>query len=120
MVGLHKNKKQKSHRIHVLVAQMFLGHKPNKTYEIIVDHKDNNKLNNNLDNLQLITARENSSKDINKNSTVSRYIGVYKNRKNNTWYSQIKIKGRGTHLGCFKTELEAHEAYQKALSEINK
>jgi len=29
----------------------------------------------------------------------------------NPWMAQIRINGKKVHLGCFKTEKEAHEAY---------
>ena len=51
----------------------FFGHVPGG-YKIVVDHIDNNRLNNHVSNLQLITQRENSSKD-RKNGT-SQYTGV--------------------------------------------
>jgi hypothetical protein len=61
-VGLYKDGVSKKLRIHKLVAMAFFNHAPNG-YKIVVDHIDNNKENNRVDNLQLITNRENSSKD---------------------------------------------------------
>ena len=60
-VGLMKDGKVKSIRVHKLVAIAFLGHKPNGN-TIVVDHIDNNPFNNRVDNLQLITHGENMSK----------------------------------------------------------
>ena len=62
VVNLYKNKKSHHRSIHQLMAETFLDHKPNK-YKIIVDHKDNDKMNNRLDNLCLTTNRNNSMKD---------------------------------------------------------
>lgn len=103
----------KTFLVHQLVAVYFLNHKPNK-WLIVVDHKDNDRSNNIKDNLQLITQRENASKDRKRKS---KYVGVYK-LKENRWYSQIRIKGKGVHLGMFNNETEAHNAYQTALKQL--
>ena len=72
-VHLYYNKKRVSIRTHKLLAIVFLNHKPNG-YSLVVDHIDGDYLNNNIENLQLITQRENTSK---KNvSKTSKYIGV--------------------------------------------
>jgi hypothetical protein len=46
-------------RVHSLMAITFLGHKYDGTRNIVVDHIDNNPLNNNLNNLRLVTMKEN-------------------------------------------------------------
>lgn len=53
-VSLSKNKKAKTHNIHRLVAKAFLGDS-----NLTVNHKDGNKHNNKLTNLEYCTAREN-------------------------------------------------------------
>jgi hypothetical protein len=111
-VNLFKDSKPKSFKIHVLVAMAFLGHKPDG-YKIVVDHIDNNRLNNHVSNLQLISNRENTSKD-RKNGT-SQYTGVCWHKATNKWRSQIVINSKMKQLGLFTSEEEAHEAYQNAL-----
>ena len=44
-VVLYKNKKNKNIKVHKLVAMAFLNHKPNG-YELVIDHINNNKLDN--------------------------------------------------------------------------
>lgn len=47
-------------KVHRLVALAFLPPPPNDSYE--VDHKDRNRKNNNVDNLQWVTHKENVQK----------------------------------------------------------
>ena len=111
-VGLNKDGKKKTFNIHQLVAISFLNHKPDGTQKIVVDHIDNNYLNNRLDNLQLISQRENSSKD--KKNCSSKFTGVHWNKKENKWQVRILIDGKRKHLGYFEDEQEAALAYKKA------
>jgi hypothetical protein len=55
-VQLSKNQKQKSVSIHRLVAESFIANPLNKE---TVNHKDGNKTNNCLDNLEWMTHKEN-------------------------------------------------------------
>lgn len=56
-VQLSTNGKRRTYRIHRLVADTFLENPYNLPY---VNHKDGNKLNNNVDNLEWISARDNN------------------------------------------------------------
>ena len=116
MVRVYKDNKGNTMSIHILVAMAFLGHKPDG-YKIVVDHIDNNKLNNHVSNLQLISNRENTSKD--KKNGTSKYTGVTWYNASNKWLAQIAINSKKKNLGLFETEDEAHEAYQKALKMLN-
>ena len=111
-VHLKKENNNWTVAVHKLVAMAFLGHTP-CGYKRIIDHIDNNKLNNNVNNLQITSSRHNNSKD--KKNTSSKYTGVTWCKYANRWKSQIKIKGKSYHLGNFKCEIEASEAYKKAL-----
>ncbi len=106
----------KSHSVHVLVAMTFLDHVPCGRH-IVVDHIDNNKLNNHVWNLQVITHRKNCSKD--KNGGASEYVGVNLHKSSNKWQSRILIGGKRKFLGYFKTEIEASNAYQNELKKLN-
>lgn len=55
---LYKNKKKKSVFIHRLVAKAFI---PNPQNLPFINHKDENKLNNNVENLEWCTAKYNSN-----------------------------------------------------------
>jgi hypothetical protein len=103
--------KRKTYRLHQLIAITFLNHKPNG-HKIVVDHIDNNKLNNRLDNLQLVSQRLNVSKD-RKGS--SKYTGVSWNKTAKKYKAEITINGKINYLGLFINEYDAHLAYQNKL-----
>ena len=117
MVCLHSKNTQKLITIHSLVSMAFLNHKPNKTHEIVIDHINNIRTDNKLDNLQLITQRRNASKD--KKNCSSSFTGVCWDKQYNKWRAKIRIKNKQKFLGLFRCELKAAMAYQKALKEIN-
>jgi hypothetical protein len=115
-VDLYKGLKRHAKSIHQLVAIAFLEHIPNGL-SLVVDHIDNDKTNNKLENLQIITQRENASKDRNGNS---KYAGVCYHIRRKKWCVGIIINGKRHHLGSFKDEKEASEVYQNKLKEIEK
>tara|TARA_R110002153_G_scaffold268034_1_gene432522 strand:+ start:51 stop:563 length:513 start_codon:yes stop_codon:yes gene_type:complete len=115
-VGLYKGCKVKTKAIHQLVAENFLNHIP-CGYKLVVDHINNIKTDNRLENLQVVTNRENSTKDKRKGCT-SKYTGVYWNKSRGKWRSNIKINGKDIYLGYFMDETEAAEAYKTALKEL--
>lgn len=55
-VCMRKNRKQLFKMVHILVASAFIGKRP-ADYEI--NHKDGNKSNNSVDNLEYVTRKEN-------------------------------------------------------------
>ena len=113
---LCKGGKRNTFTIHKLLAMGFLGHVPNGM-NLVVDHIDNNKLNNNLTNLQLITQRENVSKDISGGS--SKYVGVSWNKAKSKWNVSIRHLDQSHHLGYYTIEEEARDAYVQALARIH-
>lgn len=110
-----KNKKQSVKKVHQLLAMAFLNHTPNG-YTLVVDHINCNTLDNRLENLQVITNRENLSKD--KKNKTSKYTGVSWDKSKNKWVSQIIINSKHNFLGRFNTEEEASEAYQNKLKTL--
>lgn len=109
--------KRKLFPVSVLVAMAFLNHKPNGTI-IVVDHKNNQPLDNRLINLQLISHRENCTKDKFRKIPTSKYIGVHWHKRLKKWAAGIRIKGKSIHLGYFDDESGASKAYQNALQKL--
>ena len=113
-LNLYKEGKRYSNRnISVLVAQAFLNHKPNG-HKLVVDHINNISKNDKLYNLQVITHRQNLTKE---RKSKTGFTGVYFNRKGG-FCSGIRVKGKSLHLGTYKTAKEASLAYQDALKNI--
>lgn len=104
---------KKTWPVHMLVAINFLNHIPDGTHKLVVDHIDNNRLNNNYKNLQIITARENTSKD--RKGGSSKYVGVSWYKKTSKWIASINIDGKKKSIGYFENEYDAHLAYQNIL-----
>jgi len=106
------NGKRKVIERHKLMAMAFLNHIP-CGYKEVVDHIDNNKYNNKLENLQLTTTRTNVNKD-RKGS--SQYTGVQWYKKYAKWRVAINIENREYSLGYYTDELEAAKVYKDCLN----
>ena len=122
-VGIRSNIDSKYGRItkdiklHQIMAIVFLDHIPNG-YEKVIDHIDKNPLNNKIENLRIVTPRENST---NRKDASQYGTGVIKKIECNKIYfrSTINVKGKSKYLGSYNTPEEASAAYQEALRKIN-
>jgi hypothetical protein len=112
-----KEGKNKRYFVHQLVSMAFLGHIPNKS-NLIVNHKNFIKSDNRVNNLELITQRENTNLKHLKSSSI--YTGVSWHKNHKKWESIIYINGKNKHLGSFDSEKEAHKYYENALIAHNK
>ena len=103
----------KNFRIHTLVAMAFLGF-VQYNGELTVDHIDFNKTNNHVDNLQLITLRDNSVRNsINNPKKTSKYLGVHFCKKKQKYVAKIIKNGKRYYIGTFENEEEAGKRYQE-------
>jgi hypothetical protein len=71
-VGLHKNGKRVMFYTHRLVAQAFIKNPRNK---VQINHKDGNKQNNKVSNLEWVTPKENTQHAISSLGVDCRCIG---------------------------------------------
>lgn len=110
-----KCNKTKTFYTHQLVAMSFLNHKRNG-HNLVVDHINDDKTDNRVKNLQLITQRENVYKT--RDKYTSKYKGVSFCKTTNKWQSKIFLNKRQKHLGKYENEYDAHLAYQNALKNI--
>lgn len=116
------NKKRKVFLIHQLVMITFKNHKPNGN-TIVVNHINGNKKDNRIENLELVTNRDNCSKEIcyinNKKEFSSKYTGVTFMKKENNYRGYIKINNKQINLGRFESEKKASEYYKIAKKNID-
>ena len=108
-VGL-TNKKTKIFRVHKLMAITFLNHVPDG-HKLVIDHIDNNKLNNKIENIQIVTQRKNTTKDRVKDAPLG--SSFYKKK----YHVRFYLNGKNMYLGAFKNKIEAHLTYQSKLKE---
>jgi hypothetical protein len=116
VASLCKNGKQKTVPVHRLVALSFIRNPNNKPQ---VNHINEIKTDNRVSNLEWCTNRENTTHSFNNKKSTSKYIGVHYSKSNKKWCAQIRMNGKSKHLGFFTEELDAHNAYQNKLKEIN-
>lgn len=114
-VNITENGQRKNRRVHTLVAVTFLKYDTNSVF--VIDHIDGNKRHNHVDNLNIITHRENTLKgDLCTKNTTSKYPGVSRQKDRNKWRVSIRLFYTHIGLGCYSDEIEASKIYRKALS----
>lgn len=80
---------------------------------VLVDHRDNDTLNNRRCNLRISDRSQNGWNRRKLSAGHSRFKGVSRNHKG-IWIASIRIKGRPIHLGRFAAEVDAVAAYNAA------
>ncbi len=110
--------KSNKHRlIHRLVAETFIPNPDNKPE---VNHKDGNKLNNTVENLEWVTSSENKRHSLDtglreynkptlgkKLSKDSKYHNVAYDKHRNKWKASVRYNGKTYFQKRFNTEEEA-------------
>ena len=101
------------YKVHRLVWLWHYGTLPK-----MIDHKDNNGLNNKIENLRECTSSQNNqNRKFSKNKSGYKGVVVMVTKYNTYYKAQIRINKKQVNLGLFKTPIEAHEAYKKAAIE---
>jgi len=111
-INLWKNSKRKKNMIHRLLALHFIDN-PNNYPQ--VDHIDNNRQNNNLDNLRWITHSGNSRNRILKNKTGFAGVDL---KPSGRFRAAISIDKKQICLGTYDTAEEAYSVYLKKYNEF--
>ena len=103
------------YKVHRIIYKM---HNPDWDEKLKVDHKNNNRSDNRIENLQLATHAENTRKCIMRKNNTSGFKGVTYSKSIRKWISQIRINGKSKTLGSFDNPEDAADAYDKKAVEI--
>jgi len=79
----------------------------------IIDHKNNNGLDERVENLQAITQQQNMQKQRKFITSTSPYKGIREHRPGQ-FRARITLDGIVKHIGVFKTAIMAAKAYDAA------
>ena len=113
-VKLCLDNKWKAFKVHKLMQIAFgLG-------EGVSDHINGCKTDNRLENLRVVTIRENNhNKECHRNGkSVGATCEKARAHLARPWRAQIRVNSKQKHLGYFKTEFEAHQAYKKEFNKL--
>ena len=83
----------------------------------IVDHINNNRLDNRKSNLRIVTASENNQNRSRRNNCKNKYMGVCREPKG-LYTARIRWKGKRIHLGCYKEDIVAAWCYDQKVKEL--
>ncbi len=107
-------KKFKFHRV------VYFAHNPDwniydSSPDNQIDHIDNNKLNNNIDNMRVVNQSENN---LNRN-WVRNAKGYVYHKSRNKYQARININNKKNSLGYYDTKEEAHNVYLNKRYELH-
>ena len=79
----------------------------------IIDHKNNNPLDNHKSNLRICSQQQNNMNRLKRNDCSSQFKGVYWYKQRNKWCVNIRINNKSKHIGYYTDELTASIEYDK-------
>lgn len=109
---------RKSYLIHRIVWVYHNG--DNLKINKFIDHIDENKRNNRIENLRIANNGQNMQNRDKQKNNKSGYKGVCWNKCSKKWHAQISCKGVKHSIGFFKTKVDAAIAYNDAAKKLHK
>lgn len=85
-----------------------------RPYTTLLDHKDRNPLNNQIDNLRPATNSQSSANTGLRKDSLTGFKGVDWHKQKGKYRARIQVNGKPLDLGRFNTALEAAKAYDTA------
>lgn len=81
---------------------------------LVVDHIDNNPLNNQKSNLRICTKAQNNRNTSSHKNSSSKYLGVTYDKARHKWNAQLMVNGKRVLTKRYITEIDAAKAYDAA------
>ena len=101
--------------VHHIIFIMHHGYLPKK-----IDHKDNNRLNNRIENLRIATTENNNQNAIRRKDNTTGVKGVNFCKRDKRFIARIQANSSRHLVGYFNTLEEAEKALVKARKEYHK
>ena len=95
---------------HRLVWEHFNGPIP-AGMDIDHNNETNDKTDNRIENLQLLSHKDNARCSLKRKDNTSGFQGVSWDKRTNKWVTYISIDGKIKYLGLFESPEDASEAY---------
>jgi len=116
-INLSNKGTSKTKSVHQLVAMAFLNLTPDGTMNFVVNHIDCNKMNNNVNNLEVVSCRENINHSLKLKNKKCNTLGVNMG-KDGKFFTCISYNNKDYYLGRQINEAIAGEIYNKACEAI--
>jgi hypothetical protein len=97
---------KKSHLVHRLVYLWHTGEMP-----VFIDHQDQNKTNNKIENLRPATKGQNNCNTKLRKDNKSGFCGVYWHKVAGAWSAEISVNQKKQRIGFFDSSKKAAQAY---------
>jgi len=106
--------KRKNYMAHKLIFLMHHGYLPE-----IVDHIDNNRANNKIENLREATLVQNRWNSLKRSDNTSGIKGITWHKQVKKWYVRCHVDNKIYNLGCYQDMNEAKEVLEKFRKEAH-
>ena len=122
-VGLSSNNKTKKYLVHRIVAEAFI---PNPNNLPIINHRDENPSNNNVDNLEWCTAKYNSNYGTRNDRIRATRLrngtstGLSREEYSKKWYQEHKNEQDKWHKEYYQENKDKRREYNKKYYQENK
>lgn len=96
--------------VHRIIWAVVYGRWPDSQ----IDHVNGITTDNRIENLREATPAQNMQNKRKYRNSTSRFVGVYYDARDKRWRAEIRVNGRRHHLGSFRYEESARDAYVNA------